>query len=265
MADGLRIAAYVWNGVGIFYGIFLYYLFVFCVGVAAAYWYYRMPEKSVFSGCSKARFNVGSFTFASTVITIVTIIRNLVQQQADDADGIFALLLCLVQCVLSCFEALLEVLNHNAVIVMSVTGEGYIDAAKSTVSLIFSNFGVYYIVNFFSNFVNFYGTVMCVVGPSLLGAYLTWRAEDKLDNNDRERSAIIIGVFIFILALIFSQIIIGVLTEALSCMFIFYSFDSRFRKEGIPVNNMPPKIRALFDGHDGSETEMREIQRAPTN
>lgn len=45
--------------------------------------------------------------------------------------------LCLVACCVSCIEHLIQTLNHNAVIVMSVTGESYINSAKSAFSLIF--------------------------------------------------------------------------------------------------------------------------------
>lgn len=43
----------------------------------------------------------------------------------------------------------MKALNHNSVIVMAVTGEGYISSAKSAIGLIFDNFGLFMIVDFF--------------------------------------------------------------------------------------------------------------------
>jgi hypothetical protein len=38
------------------------------------------------------------------------------------------------------------------------------------------------------------------------------------------------------------------ITEALSCVFIFYCFDKKFRSMGITVSNSPDAIRE-FDGY----------------
>ena len=42
--------------------------------------------------------------------------------QMGEGNVVAGICLCLVACCLSCIEDLLQVLNHNAVIVMTVTG-----------------------------------------------------------------------------------------------------------------------------------------------
>lgn len=59
---------------------------------------------------------------------------------------------------------------------MSVTGEGYIDAAKSAIGLIFDNFGLFIIIDFFTEFIEIYAIIFSVIIPAIIGGaiiYLT--------------------------------------------------------------------------------------------
>ena len=79
---------------------------------------------------------------------------------------------CIITCLLQCIEGIVQVLNHNAIIVMSVTGEGYVDAAKSTVGLIFSNFYLFIVVDFITGFIEFYAFILCALLPSAIGSLM---------------------------------------------------------------------------------------------
>ena len=48
------------------------------------------------------------------------------------------------------------------------------------------------------------------------------------------------------LALLLSNVILGMLEEALAAIFIFYSFDRKLRMMGIPVDNIPTEIKEVF-------------------
>jgi hypothetical protein len=69
-------------------------------------------------------------------------------------------------------EDLLETLNHNAIIVMAVTGESYIDSAKSTISLIFENFALFVVVDLISGLATFMGILFVTGIPTLIGYFL---------------------------------------------------------------------------------------------
>lgn len=58
---------------------------------------------------------------------------------------------------------------------MSVTGEGYLDSAKSAIGLIFDNFGLFVIVDFFGEFMEVYEFLICVLVPALLGGGLVYQ------------------------------------------------------------------------------------------
>jgi hypothetical protein len=52
---------------------------VFVLATAVAYWYYQM-DKSIFYGYKTVSKHIGSLTFASVVITLITIARRAAQQ-----------------------------------------------------------------------------------------------------------------------------------------------------------------------------------------
>ena len=116
------------------------------------------------------RYHIGSITFASFVITVITVMRILAQAAQSRADNmVIQCIGCCVACILSCIEELVKVLNHNAIIVEVITAEGYIDSAKSAIGLIFDNFGVFIIVDFFVDFMEVYATIFSVLIPAILG------------------------------------------------------------------------------------------------
>lgn len=73
-------------------------------------------------GFNYVKYQIGSITFGSIVITIITIMRMLANNQRRGGGGIGAILACIAACILSCIEELVKVLNHNSVIVMAITG-----------------------------------------------------------------------------------------------------------------------------------------------
>lgn len=76
-SDTFVILTYVWYAFAVFFGFFLYYCMVFLVAVACAYWYYQFEENSVMKGFNLIKYHLGSITFASIVITIITMMRIL--------------------------------------------------------------------------------------------------------------------------------------------------------------------------------------------
>ena len=75
------------------------------------------------------------------MVAIISFLRRLVAneaaEQAGEGNCICAFCLCCLACCLGSIEALLKVLNQNSVIVMAVTGESYLNSAKSAIGIIF--------------------------------------------------------------------------------------------------------------------------------
>ena len=64
---------------GIYLGYFLYYLMVFVLSTAVAYWYYQEP-KHILHGYKTVKKHLGSLALASLIITIITVLRRAAQQ-----------------------------------------------------------------------------------------------------------------------------------------------------------------------------------------
>lgn len=71
---------YIFYALAVFISFLLYYIMVFVIATAVAYWYYRDDSKSICYGYGPLRFNVGSITFAAIMITIITLVRRAAQQ-----------------------------------------------------------------------------------------------------------------------------------------------------------------------------------------
>lgn len=116
---------------------------------------------------------------------------------------------------------------------MSVTGQNYFSCAKTTIGLISNNFPLFWIVDFISNFIHFYAIILCVLIPAIIGGGIIWGSQDNSD------TAVIGGIIIFLLSWIVTSIILGLLYEALSSVFIMFCFDRKLRLQGFVNGNIP--------------------------
>lgn len=56
------------------------------------------------------------------------------------------------------------------------------------------------------------------------------------------------AIIIALLAMLVSSVIVGMINQSLSCIYIFYCFDNKFKSLGIVANNIPKEIITIFDG-----------------
>ena len=83
-------------------------------------------------------------TFGALLVIILTIIRWIIviikADQEENGESCCVLVcLTILHCIFDGLEFLVKILNHNAVIIMAVTGEGYCDSAKTALALILVN------------------------------------------------------------------------------------------------------------------------------
>jgi hypothetical protein len=91
---------------------------------------------------------------------------------------------------------------------MTVTGEGYIDSAKSAAGIIFQNFGLFNIVETINSIVFIGGIVLSVGIPTLAGVLIA-RYVYKIRPTDSE--LVHIGLIIFFVSIILVIFIINIL------------------------------------------------------
>lgn len=110
---------------------------------------------------------------------------------------------------------------------MALTGEPFIEGAKSTMGLLFEELALLNISNIICNFLVFWGIALSAGLPALLSGFLM---NGRTDNDDEKMNVILIVVF---LSLMVSLLIYQIIIESVGCLFIFYSMDKRFMGIGL--------------------------------
>lgn len=96
--------------------------------------------------------------------------------------------------------------------------------------------------------------------PAIIGGIIIYIRESAdnqakaLDNSSAMTYAIWGAIIIALLAMVISSVIVGMINQALSCIFIFYCFDAKFRAMGIVAENIPVEIKEIFDRASGNST-----------
>ena len=154
--------------------------------------------------------------------------------------------ICIVRCCLSLIEDLIKVLNNNAVIVMSFSGEGFIQSAKTAIYLIYNYFGIFIsveMVDFLLNLCVFFLTIVLPTGLGFLLLKLTYNQA----GNQEEIYLITGTVIIFIVCILISALTVTILSQVLSCVFIYFCLNQQFRRLSYgSVNRVPSELQNLF-------------------
>lgn len=102
-------------------------------------------ELSVQNPTSKAAVRAlttsfGPICFGSLLIALIQTLRTMIRMARDQAredNNIFAMIiLCCVECIVQCFQDLLEYFNHYAFVQVAIYGKDYCDAGRATWNLI---------------------------------------------------------------------------------------------------------------------------------
>lgn len=180
----------------------------------------------------------GSIVFGSALIAVITFARMLVDSKRRENKNIaVAVCLCIVSLCLRNLENLFKILNHNSVIVMSVTGENYINSAKTTIGILSRFLGLMSVSDIITGLLVFWGVVI-ITGITAVISFLWLHGKEGLSDGDMAMLMIIsiLG------SIMISNLVFSVLVESVSSVFIFYCFDVRFKEMGYSSNNMPAEI-----------------------
>ncbi len=119
----------------------LKYLIHVCIcGVYATYYFLsdNMPSSPTMASIKRAcTTSFGSVCFGALVITIVQLIRTAISYARSQTNSTIAyFILCCLQCIVSCFEGLLDFFNYYAFTQVAIYGKDYCTAAKDTWNLL---------------------------------------------------------------------------------------------------------------------------------
>lgn len=160
-------------------------------------------------------YHVGSLTFASLSIPLTLLLTQITQILRK-----LPLFLQSLPCLpcLHHIRHLSNSLNSYSIIQMSITGEGFIKSAKSANAVIMDSYSFWRIVSLFGwVFVGFGNLGVIGVLGVVGGMRGDWELWEELMEGEW---VVIVG-----LSLVLNTVILGVLTQALNCIYIFYCLD----------------------------------------
>lgn len=100
-------------------------------------------------------------------------------------------------------------------------------------------------VDIISGLVRFTGSVLICGIPTLIGFFLL---TSTMENPDDYFTITVSVVAILFASLLIGGLVLGLLSEALNCVFIFYCFDLKFQSMGFNIaNQVQPEMRKLFN------------------
>lgn len=210
-----------------------------------ATWYYagfdnmpRNPTLSAFKRSTTTSF--GSICFGSLVVAIIEFVRWLVRSaRANDNDGCGAFLLCIMDCLLSLLDSLVQYFNRYAFVHVAIYGCGYIEAAKRTFQLCKQcGFAAY-----FNDCLVVPTLQMFSLGMSLLLGLIfglcwhTW----------------VVGVYVFFVSLAVHQVFFVAVDSAVTTIFVCFAESPEALNQSDPV--LYAGIYAADGGATGSNAQ----------
>jgi hypothetical protein len=212
---------------------FLYYVTVFLIASAVGQWYYQRNANCCAGLGNLLCSHLGSLTFASIIITLIKLVQMALDSAQREADNCYVkICICCIQCCVSSIEALIQTLNHYAIIIMSLTGQGFVDSAKTGGIIIFSHPALFGSLGSVSGFIVLSGILFLTILPTVVGVFVTVAMGLK-------EVAPITGCFTFIISCIIAVYFLGTLSETISSMFVYYCFDRQLQIYGVRELNPP--------------------------
>ena len=237
-----------WILLGIFWNFWFYYAMVYLVGAETALWFYESSLTPIFTPLKwLLRGSLGSVTFGSMMLVLikgVDIILSLSlkgrkDRQQSIANAVFRCCVCMLQCCLRSLFTYVKILNNYNMIVISMTGESYLDSAKLTGYLILSNFDMFDRFKLTSYFVYIGGLTISSGIPTFIGLYLM-----HMDGMVYYQ-LVIYGAIIFFLSFLIGIVVYTTLMESVNAMFVLYCFETSATQFGQRIDRVQPRHNQL--------------------
>ncbi|XP_054879635.1 choline transporter-like protein 4 isoform X2 [Poeciliopsis prolifica] len=147
---------------------------------ASYYWAFNKPEDiPVFpvgaSFLRTLRYHVGSLAFGSLILTVVQIVRIILEyidhktRSAQNPCARFVL--CCLKCCFWCLEKFIKFINRNAYIMIAIYGKNFCVSAKNAFSLLMRNIVRVVVLDKVTDILLFFGKLLVVGGVGVLSFF----------------------------------------------------------------------------------------------
>lgn len=149
-----------------------------------AIWYWSKSKKCCI-GCTSIKdtivYHLGSIAFGSLIISIVKLIRAIIQfveNRVKSATGnnkaancCIKFTFCCCKCCFWCLEKFLKFLNRNAYIMVAIYGRNFCSSARDALTLLASNPLRALVLDRVTDFILFLGKILITAGVGVLAFY----------------------------------------------------------------------------------------------
>ncbi|KAG2469129.1 CTL4 protein, partial [Polypterus senegalus] len=158
---------------------------------ASYYWAFHkpadMPYFPVTASFMRAlRYHVGSLAFGALILTIIQLIRVILEyldhKLKGAANPCTRFLLCCLKCCFWCLEKFIKFLNRNAYIMIAIYGKNFCVSAKNAFSLLMRNILRVFVLDKVTDLLLFFGKLLVVGGVGVL-AFFFFSGRIQLPNN----------------------------------------------------------------------------------
>jgi hypothetical protein len=229
--------------------------------VSAATYYFDSSENKVGSASVSTAFkfayfkNVGSLAFGSLVLTLVSILRAIVENLANTAeregDGAAKLIACIAKCCMACLESIIEHLSKVAYAYMAVSGDSFCESAWNGFVLNLKHLAKFIFALRIASLFVFMGVVTITCVNTATGwALCKYVIKDAVDGQTVVPSLIAFAITSFIVAIVF----LGTFDEAVMSTLICFAVDSDLH-DGQPKygpKSYHDKLAAIY-GFEGNK------------
>ncbi|XP_073404881.1 choline transporter-like protein 4 isoform X1 [Dendrobates tinctorius] len=147
---------------------------------ASYYWAFHKPKDIPYFPVSAAfmrtlRYHTGSLAFGALILTIVQLIRIILEyldhRLKGSQNACTRFLLCCLKCCFWCLEKFIKFLNRNAYIMIAVYGKNFCVSAKNAFKLLMRNIVRVVVLDKVTDLLIFFGKLIVVGGVGVLAFF----------------------------------------------------------------------------------------------
>uniref|UniRef100_A0A673A9V1 Choline transporter-like protein n=1 Tax=Sphaeramia orbicularis TaxID=375764 RepID=A0A673A9V1_9TELE len=147
---------------------------------ASYYWAFTKPDDIPMfpvtgSFIRTLRYHVGSLAFGSLILTLVQIVRIILEyidhKTKDAQNAVARFILCCLKCCFWCLEKFIKFLNRNAYIMIAIYGKNFCVSAKNAFSLLMRNVIRVVVLDKVTDLLLFFGKLLVVGGVGVLSFF----------------------------------------------------------------------------------------------
>ncbi|CAI5768123.1 Choline transporter-like protein [Podarcis lilfordi] len=147
---------------------------------ASYYWAFKKPQDIPACAVCNAfvrtlRYHIGSLAFGSLILTIVQLIRIVLEYMDHKLKGsgnkLAKCLLCCMKCCFWCLEKFIKFLNRNAYIMIAIYGKNFCVSAKNAFMLLMRNAARVVVLDKVTDLLLFFGKLLVVGGVGILSFF----------------------------------------------------------------------------------------------